>query len=252
MSHFQSHLATACQRTLPAIYAYAIPLFDLQRSANLQVPCPLLTLSHPPLKRIPVSCTETTLKWLWVRRQTRRNGVTLQAVQDWLILLLFRRINVEGCDQSDKCGVEFSVCKMRTSTHARSGTIGIVWRTRAFGVLEVAFYVEFLRVFEVGFIEVGSPCILEVALVVFYSQRKCTYHIECCSCWDDGVFVFDVLDTCARETNGNDGKESQNLSHESSDIWYLLFHNALLPCVTVGVDLHNFFVGSLLDFLSMM
>jgi hypothetical protein len=105
---------------------------------------------------------------------------------------------MECGNQSDKSGVKFSVCEMRASAHPGSCAVCVVRSARAFRVLKIAFDVEFFRFFEVGFVEVGSPCILRVILVMFYSPRECAYHVEGCSSGNYSLFVLDVFDTRAR------------------------------------------------------
>lgn len=77
------------------------------------------------------------------------------------------------------------------------------------------------------------------------------YHVECCSCWDDGVFVFDVLDTCSWQADWNDCEEAKYFSDESGDVGDFFFNEAFLPRIAVGIDFHDFLVGTLLDFLAM-
>jgi hypothetical protein len=99
------------------------------------------------LPQIPRS--KPTFKRLRISRQTRRNSITLQRIQNRLIFLILRRINMKGRKQPNKRSVEFSISEMRACTHARSGSVGVVRCSRAFWVLEIAFYDEGFGVFEV-------------------------------------------------------------------------------------------------------
>ena len=85
---------------------------------RLQISRPLLTPLHPRLQLVQISRSEPTLKRFRISCQTRRNSVTLQRIQDRLILPVLRRINMECAYQSDKRGVQLPVCKMRSRAHA--------------------------------------------------------------------------------------------------------------------------------------
>lgn len=76
-------------------------------------------------------------------------------------------------------------------------------------------------------------------------------HIEGCSRGDGGVVVFYVLDAGARETDGDDGEESQDFADEGGYVGDFFFVDAGGPGVAVGVDLLDFRVGEGLDFLAM-
>jgi hypothetical protein len=83
-------------------------------------------------------------------------------------------------------------------------------------------------------------------------ERGGAHHVECSSCWDNSLFVFDVLDACSWQADGDDGEETQDFSHERGYIGDFLFDDAFLPCVAVGVDFHDLVVGALLDFLAVL
>jgi len=137
-------------------------------------------------------------------------------------------------DQSDERGVQFSVREMRAGTHARTRTVGVMRGTRAFRVLEVAFNHEGFGILEVGFVEVGGPSI----------------HVEGCTGGDDSIFVFDVFDAGSGQADGDNGEESEDFSDECCDVGNFLFNQTSLPGVSFGIDFHDFFVSSLLDFLA--
>ena len=77
------------------------------------------------------------------------------------------------------------------------------------------------------------------------------YHVECCASRNDGIFIFDVFNASSGQTDRNDGEESEHFSNKCCDIGDLLFNETALPGISVGIDLHDFFVSSLLYFLTM-
>jgi len=109
---------------------------------TLQIPRPLLTLPHPLLQPPQIPRSKPAFKRLRISRQTRRNSITLQRIQNRLILFILRRINMKRRKQPNKRRVEFSISEMRPSAHARTGSVGVVRCSCAFWVLEVAFYDE--------------------------------------------------------------------------------------------------------------
>lgn len=76
------------------------------------------------------------------------------------------------------------------------------------------------------------------------------YHIECCAGRDGCFLPVDVLYADAWEAHGEDGPEAKHFFHESGKVRDLFFGQAEFPCVAVGVDFHDLFVGALLDFLT--
>ena len=81
-------------------------------------------------------------------------------------------------------------------------------------------------------------------------RRRRVYHVECCSCGDNSVFILDVFDTGSWQANRDDSEESEDLSHESCDIWDLLFYEASFPGISIWVNFHDLFVSPLLNFLA--
>ena len=130
-------------------------------ASNLKILRPLLTPPHPLLQSPQISHPKTTLERLWVSCQTRRNSITIQGIQNRLVFLVFRRINMERTYQSDERGVQLPIREMRSGAHSRAGSICIMWCSGTFGVLEVALDGECLGIFEVDWVEVCCPCILQ-------------------------------------------------------------------------------------------
>lgn len=137
-----------------------LPLHTPSFTCILQIPRPLLTPLHPLLQPPQIPRAKPTLKGLRISRQTRRDSITLQCIQNWLILLVLRRIDMERRENPDKRSIKLAICEMGPSAHARSGTVGVVRCPGSFGVLEIAFYGEFFGLFEVNWVEVGCPCVL--------------------------------------------------------------------------------------------
>ena len=76
------------------------------------------------------------------------------------------------------------------------------------------------------------------------------YHVESRPCWNDCVFVLDVLDTCSWQADRDDCVEAQDFSDEGCDVGDFFLHEAFLPCIAVGVDFHYFVIGAFLDLLA--
>ena len=129
-------------------------------SHNLQILRPLLTPFHPLLQHPQIPRAEHTLKRLWISGQTLGDSITLQRIQNRLILLILRRIDMECRDQPNESSIKLAISKMGASTHAGTCSVGIVQGARAFGVLEVPLDREDLGLFEVHRVEDCCPGIL--------------------------------------------------------------------------------------------
>ena len=66
---------------------------------------PLLAIMNPLVHHRLVSDPQSDLERLWVHRQTIGHLVTSEAVQDWAVLGLFRRQNLERDDASEESRV---------------------------------------------------------------------------------------------------------------------------------------------------
>jgi hypothetical protein len=118
----------------------------------------------PSLQQIPrpLLRLKSTLKRFRIRRQTRRNRITLQRIQNRGIFRVLWRHHMERGEDPNKRSVQFSICKMRSCAHARAGAVGVVGGSAAFGVFEIAFDGEGVGFFEVGWVVVGCPGVLWV------------------------------------------------------------------------------------------
>lgn len=142
---------------------------------------------------------------------------------------------MKRADETDECGVEFAVGEMRACAHAAAGAIGVVRGAAAFGVREVALWVEDGGGFEVGGVVVCCPGV----------------HIKSSPSRHDSIFIVNILDTSPRKTYRDDGVESKDFSDESGYVRDFFFDEAFLPSVTVGIDAHYFSVGAGLDLLAL-
>jgi hypothetical protein len=86
--------------------------------------------------------------------------------------------------------------------------------------------------------------------IVHGGPRDEIYHVECCASRNDGIFIFDVFNASSGQTDRNDGEESEHFSNKCCDIGDLLFHETALPGISVWINFHDLFIGSLLDFLA--
>ena len=77
-----------------------------------------------------------------------------------------------------------------------------------------------------------------------------THHEESRSGRNGSAVVVDILGAHARQTDGNDGPESQNLLDQGGDVRDLLLKQAALPGVAVGIHGHDLVVGFLLNALA--
>ena len=66
---------------------------------------PLLTIMNPLVHHRLVSDPQSDLEWLGIHRQTVGHLITSEAVQDWAVLGLFRRQNLERDDASEESRV---------------------------------------------------------------------------------------------------------------------------------------------------
>ena len=161
---------------------------------------------------------------------------------------------MERHDKSYECSVEFAIREVGPGAHAGTGAVGVVGSSRTFRVSEIAVDGEGFGVFEMRFIEVGGPGVLFSQSVSDTCNRvgEVTCHVECGSCRDNSFFVFDILDTCSWQADGNHCEESQDFSHERGYIGNFLFFDTFLPCVAIGVDFLDLLVGALLNFLAVL
>lgn len=79
-----------------------------------------------------------------------------------------------------------------------------------------------------------------------------TYHEEGRSGRNSGAVVLDILGALAGQADGNDRPEAEGFADQRAHVGHLLLHQTLLPGVAVGVDLHDFIVGLLLDPLAVL
>lgn len=75
-------------------------------------------------------------------------------------------------------------------------------------------------------------------------------HVEGCAGGEGSFLPLDVLCADAGEADGDDGPEAEDFLDEGGDVGDFFFRQAVFPCVAVGVDCHDFFVGALLDLLA--
>jgi hypothetical protein len=129
-------------------------------ATNLKILRPLLTSFHPLLQGPQIPRAKPTLKRLRISRQTCRNSIAFQCIQNRLIFLVLRRINMERTYQPDECSIQLPIGQMGPRAHARACPICIMRCSGAFGVLEIALYGEDLGFFEVNWVIVRRPCIL--------------------------------------------------------------------------------------------
>lgn len=127
----------------------------------------LLTLRNPPLHQLRIPRLEPHLKRLRLRRQRRRNRITLNRVQNRPVCRVLCRVHRERHDQADVCGVQFAVGELRAGAHAGARAVAVVWGAGAFAEVEVALGEELLGVLEVGFVVVGGPGVLSFVSIEY-------------------------------------------------------------------------------------
>lgn len=127
----------------------------------------LLTLRNPPLHQLRIPRLEPHLKRLRLRRQRRRNRITLNRVQNRPVSRVLCRVHRERHDQADVCGVQFAVGEVRAGAHAGARAVAVVWGAGAFAEVEVAFGEELVGVLEVGFVVVGGPGVLSFVSIEY-------------------------------------------------------------------------------------
>lgn len=79
---------------------------------------------------------------------------------------------------------------------------------------------------------------------------RATNHIECRSCRNSGIAPLDIFHANSGQGDRDNHPESQYFLHKSGHVRDFLFHEALLPRITVGVHFHDLGVSALLDFLA--
>ena len=71
----------------------------------------------------------------------------------------------KGRDEPDERRVELAVGEVRAGAHARAGAVAVVRGAGAFAQLEVALGDEAVGHFEVVFVVVGCPGVLDIQIV---------------------------------------------------------------------------------------
>lgn len=126
----------------------------------LQIFGPLIAFHNPLLQLHRIPRLKAHLEWLGLRRQSRRDLIALQCIQDRPIRQIAGRVHGECGDQPNVSREELAVGQMRTGTHARTSAVAIVRRARTLTDIQIALRNELFRHLEMVFVVVGGPGVL--------------------------------------------------------------------------------------------
>ena len=109
----------------------AVTCTQERKEKLIQVLRPLLTLRNPFPYQYRISRFKSNLEGLRLRRQSRRDRIALDRIEDRPILSLLSWMHGKCRDQTDVSGEELAIRKVRTSAHARARAVAVVWSAGA-------------------------------------------------------------------------------------------------------------------------